>query len=263
MNLPSLQDLFGDLGGLDPKWIIAGVAVAIGLVGFLFLVVKFRRARDRFQKELADLRISHSNTDTRQSNLNKELKKELNQELGEELKKLGLRMDGLDETDRLLVTDIKGLDQRLKALEPESSDPAEVQITALVDTANTEAESPTPEAIKPPGQILIKDMVEWAKEAGFLLTAVKATLGLFGNLSPSDDGDNWLAEDGQKNAASFVFPRSERFETAGHYDIYRSFYDCVQPSAGRIVVESPAIVETDSEQGGWRLSSRGQLSVIS
>jgi hypothetical protein len=259
MSFPPFQDLLSKIGHANRWWIIGG-AIAIGFGVFFYFVMRLRRTRKGVAKEFAALWESHLETKSAQSELIIVMKKELRQEMEAELKKLVTRMEGLDESDNSLGSRIEGLDQRLKDVEHEGPNLEGADSGELPDKSAEILLGP--KAIRPPGQILIGEMLEWVKAAGLLLKPVKETLGLFGNLSPSDEGDNWLAEDSQKEGASFLFPRPERFETPAHYEMYRSYYDCVQPAAGRIMIESPAIVETDLEQGGWKLATKGELSVI-
>lgn len=120
-----------------------------------------------------------------------------------------------------------------------------------------EAEAPPP--VRPPQKVTVDKMVEWAQGAGLKLEAVKATVGLFGNFGPSDEGDNWLVT---ADGDHYLFPRVKRFESGSHFKSdYLDYYDCDQPSSGTVVIDRPATMSSD-QQGGWKLVNKGKLSVI-
>jgi len=260
-GFPTFQDLLNGIRQ-SGSWrtLLLSVAVAVALGGVLYSVVwlwrfvkRLREHGEKIDDELLVLR-------NRQPDGEK-LKREILLEATEDIEKLRLFLRTLDDSLRALTDQVKDLDARVKALEPTTTNP---QAPSDVNLPQAILEAPDPEtaSAKPPSQLSIEQMVMWVENAGLALKPVKATLGLFGNLCFSAEGDNWLAENINSTGASFLFPRSDRFETASHYDMYRDYYECAQPSAGRILIESPATVVIDSEQGGWKLFTKGELSVI-
>ncbi len=163
--------------------------------------------------------------------------------------------------NHLLTERVNRLELRLKNAKPEAKHSPNNQPPNPSSEPPPQDPLPSTPSITPPGQISTGEMLDWAREAGLVLKPVKASLGLFGNFSPSENGDNWLAENTNPEQQSFLFPRLDRFETATHYDIYRSYYTCLQPAAGKIVIERPALVEIDPAQGGWKLKSMGALII--
>lgn len=202
-----------------------------------------------------------------------------NPELSPDLLKLDQRVEtlelakiGLEETMRSLTTRVDNVEEGLDDIEKQL--PAPKEPTAGGDvTASQYTDLPEPEAdtaavadapnSQPPLHVTVNKMVEWAQNLGLPLKSVKADVGLLGNFTTADDGDNWLVTNTPTNK-SYLFPRTDRFETASHYSMmYSAYYDCDQPSAGTILIDQPALVEADSEQGGWKLGDKGKLSVTS
>jgi hypothetical protein len=261
IGFPSFQDLLRGIRQFDRWWnLLLSIAVVVVLGGVFYLALRLRsfmrQVRENGKKVGAELTALRN----RQPDGEK-LKQEILLEVTEDLRKLNQRVQSMDDSLRDLPDQIKDLDTRVKTLEPAASNAEEGSVAELPE-AIIEETNPEPARAKPPGQLSIEQMVAWVEDAGLALKPVKATLGLFGNFCFSAEGDNWLAENSNSTGAAFLFPRSDRFETAAHYDMYRDYYECVQPSAGRILIESPATVVIDSEQGGWKLSTKGELSVI-
>jgi hypothetical protein len=261
ISFPSFQDLLSRVTEFDDWWtLLPRVAVVAGFGGAFYLVVRLRRFarqlrenRKKVDDELTALRNGQPDGE--------KLKRKILLEVTDGLQKLNLRVQSMEDSLRDLPSQIKDLDTRIKALEPDASASKAASVVEL-PAAIIDETDPEPAPAKPPGQLSIERMLVWAQDAGLALKPVKATLGLFGNFCFSAEGDNWLAESNKSTEASFLFPRSERFETAAHYDMYRDYYECVQPAAGRILIQSPATVVIDSEQGGWKLFTKGELSVI-
>jgi len=260
ISFPSFQDLLSEIRQFDGWWnLFFSIAVAVVLGGAFYLALWFRS----FMRQLRQngKKVEDELTAIRNGQPDGEkLKREILLEVNEDLQGLNRRMQSMDDCVRDLPSQIKDLDTRVKALEPAASN-SETDSVVELPAAIIEETDPQPVPAKPPGQLSIDRMLAWAEDAGLALKPVKATLGLFGNFCFSAEGDNWLAESSNSREASFLFPRSERFETAAHYDMYRDYYECLQPSAGRILIESPATVVIDSEQGGWKLFTKGELSV--
>jgi hypothetical protein len=165
-----------------------------------------------------------------------------------------------------LSEQLKDLRERVENLERQSQTAHSLPVEPTVEITEVEpleviAEKPP--GIQPPAHVTVDKMMEWAKNAGLRLEAVKANFGLFGNLSQSEEGDNWLAIGTPDNDRYYLFPRVNRFESESHYKSdYHDYYNCDRPSAGTILIHHPAIV-IDAEQGGWKLLNKGLLSVAS
>jgi hypothetical protein len=268
-SFPSFKDLLSQIGKFHYWWMtLVGLAIAVGVGVARYLFVRLRRFVKEFRTELqrvdddvAALQRSNSANKAEQPD-SETLKSDPLLAIRDKLKKLEARMEEIDDPETGLRAKVNVVEEKLKNWKPPASDSEAYFSVELPDKAIIDEIVPEPNAIKPPSHISIEQMLAWAGEAGLVVKPVKATLGLFGNFSPSNEGDNWLAENKKSTEASYLFPRSERFEIATHYDMYRDSYDCAQPAAGRIVIVSPATVKLDSAQGGWKLSTKGELSVI-
>jgi len=249
----SFRDLLVKAEGFSHWPIVSIIAISITIGLLIYLILRIRRIEKTFEEHLKSLQNPVSTINSQQPNLTA-FKREVDKETVERIGKLAERIE-LIESDEGLNLQLDELKKRVDDLELKVPEHRKLPGDGKPDSEELEA-------IMPPGQISIETMVEWAEETGLLLIAVKATLGSFGNFEASDDGDNWLAQSIGTQGVSFLFPRSVRFETADHYDVYRQYYHCAHPAAGRILIETPARVEIDPQQGGWKLSTKGTLSVI-
>jgi hypothetical protein len=158
------------------------------------------------------------------------------------------------------------LEDRVKELEEQSDDEEgedleTVPFPEVHATVSGDEIDESPHA-RPPRSVTVEKMVAWTNEAGLSMESVKATFGLLGNFTRSEEGDNWLVQSGDEGE-SYLFPRVNRFESASHFrSAYNDYYDCANPSAGTVVIEQPALVSSDP-QGGWKLKDKGRLSVTS
>jgi hypothetical protein len=164
----------------------------------------------------------------------------------------------------IIVDKVDGLTEKVKKIEERLKSGARPQDDLIYD-GDVKALGDgheVPPAISPPQSVTVEKMVAWANGVRLRLEPVKATFGLFGNFSRSEEGDNWLISAGV-DGESYLFPRVERFESDSHFEHrYSSYYNCDHPSAGMVVIDQPARVSSDP-QGGWKLKDKGKLSVAS
>lgn len=245
---------------VDKRIVIGGLGVVtLGLItlGFFMLLDRIKRI------EAAVNHTEQPPTDNTQSNDAHNVSNQ--DETGKPLQ-ADEHLTPLSVSDGEVNKMIADLIRRVQVLEKRLQPDEELLVEAHVipDVQTLDAAVETPSAIQPPAHITVDKMLEWAKNAGFRLEAVKATLGLFGNLSQFEEGDNWLANGTPVNEQSYLFPRVDRFESESHYrSAYRDYYNCERPSAGTILIDRPAIVTIDKEQDGWKLLDKGKLSVAS
>lgn len=176
-------------------------------------------------------------------------------------------LDPLDALPPEIAQRFQELESKMKEIEEhlaggEEEEDARADTFSVNRTTVVGDETDESLACRLPRSVTVEKMVAWANGAGLRLEPVKATFGLFGNFTRSEEGDNWLVSSAGTRE-SYLFPRVNRFESASHFrSAYNDYYDCAQPSAGTVIVEQPALVSSDP-QGGWKLKDKGRLSVAS
>ena len=96
------------------------------------------------------------------------------------------------------------------------------------------------------------------KAANKLNVAFDYESGLF---LPLADGEFVLVTSGTENSASFVLPRSARFESkSDFFGLYQDYYHCSNVNAGEVNIIEPALV--NSIRNGWKLRSTGVLEIV-
>jgi Tfp pilus assembly protein PilF len=82
-----------------------------------------------------------------------------------------------------------------------------------------------------------------------------------GNFMPSSSGEFILIPDGNGSQMSILLPAVTQFSTILDFFLYYDkYYICDNPTAGDVVIISPAIVITASQ--GWQLQRKGYLKVV-
>ena len=80
-------------------------------------------------------------------------------------------------------------------------------------------------------------------------------------LIPSYRDETFLLTENQGGDGSFylIIPTKERFRRSDDYYNIQAYFDCDNAGAGELLVEKPALVE--SEGDGWKLRNKGKISI--